>query len=535
MTATEARPTPQYRPTPAKRVLGFLRNTWRGLTAMRTALILLFLLALAAMPGALLPQRSLNPTKTSQYITAHGWWGTLLDRLQFFDVYSSVWFSAIYLLLMVSLVGCLTPRSFEYVKQMRAKPVLTPRNLARMPHFREATVERSIDDVLAGARTRFRGWRTDEREEADGARSISAERGYLRETGNLVFHFAMLGLIVALALGKMYTYEGQVIVQATGGTDSQFCNSGIYAYDSFNPGLRVDGTDLEPFCIKVNDFTAQYTESGEPIHYSSNIEYQSGGDLTTGTWRPYLLEVNSPLRTAGDRVYLLNHGYSPQFTVTYPDGEVRKQAIQWVPEDTKTFLSQGAVKFDPPGVTDAAERRKRQLAITGVFAPTSFVHGGVLTSTAPVLNNPMVAVDVLRGDLGLDSGQTQSIFSVDQSMIDDGRLQRVARQNLAVGQSITLDDGTKISFDGVQQWVALQVSHDPTQVYVLVFAVAMLLGLGGSLLVKRRRVWLRVRPADGDGNGTVVQVGGLARTDQAGYGEEFTRLADELLTGGKRK
>ncbi|WP_236789768.1 cytochrome c biogenesis protein ResB [Amycolatopsis sp. GM8] len=536
MTTTEIPPKPpQYRPTVAKRVLGFLRNTWRGLTAMRTALILLFLLALAALPGALLPQRALNPPKTDQYITDHGWWGTLLDRLQFFSVYSSVWFSAIYLLLLVSLVGCLLPRSFDYVRSMRAKPVLTPRNLSRMPHFREATVERDAADVLAAARARFKGWRTVERDEEDGARSISAERGYLRETGNLVFHFGMLGLIVFFALGKLFTYDGQVIVQATGGPDSVFCNSGIYAYDSFNPGLRVDGTDLEPFCVKINDFAAQYTESGEPTHYSSNIDYQSGADLQTGTWKPYLLEVNSPLRTAGDRVYLLGHGYTPIFTVTYPNGDKRTQATQWRPENQVTYLSDGATKFDPPGITDAAERRTKQLAITGLFAPTSFVHAGVLTSSAPGLNNPMVAIDVMRGDLGLDSGQGQSIFEIDQSMVDDGRLKQVARQNLAVGQSLTLDDGTKVSFDGVQQWVSLQVSHDPTQDYVLVFAVAMLLGLGASLLVKRRRVWLRVRPADGAGNGTVVQVGGLARTDQAGYGEEFTRIADELLTGGKRK
>ena len=54
------------------------------------------------------------------YIASHGWWGRLLDTLQFYNVYSSVWFSAIYVLLFVSLVGCLLPRSLEYAKAMRA-------------------------------------------------------------------------------------------------------------------------------------------------------------------------------------------------------------------------------------------------------------------------------------------------------------------------------------------------------------------------------------------------------------------------------
>lgn len=518
----------EYRNTPTRRVFAFARNTWRGLTSMRTALILLFLLALAAMPGALLPQRSLNAQATAAYIAEHGWWGELLDRLQFFDVYSSVWFSAIYLLLMVSLVGCLLPRSLEYVRSMRAKPVLTPRNLARMPHYARAELAAEPGEVLTAAKARLRGWRLAEREEPDGARTISAERGYLRETGNLVFHFGMLGLIVAFALGAMYSYEGQVIVHADG---SQFCNSGTYAYDSFEPGLRMDGTELTPFCVRVNSFDADYTRAGQPVSFEADLDYQSGADLLTGTWRPYHLEVNEPLRTQGDRVYLLGHGFAPTFTVTFPDGDVRTQTIQWRPVNQQTFLSEGATKFDPPGVTDTERRRNRQLAITGLFAPTAAMHGDILTSSDPRLREPAVAVDVLRGDLGLGTGEGQSIFEVDRSMIDAGRLERVARENLKLGESLTLDDGTTVKLDGVRQWVSLQVSHDPTQLWVLGFAVAMLLGLAASLVVKRRRFWVRVAPGaeTGGKRHTVVELGGLARTDQAGYGEEFTRISGELL------
>nr|WP_091802519.1 cytochrome c biogenesis protein ResB [Prauserella marina] len=494
---------------------------------MRTALVLLFLLALAALPGALLPQRSLNEPKTLEYIEARGWWGQLLDRLQFFDVYGSVWFSAIYLLLMVSLVGCLMPRTRDYIRSMRTKPVLTPRNLARLPHHASAEVDSDSDDVLASARRRLRGWRVVEREEKDGARSLSAERGYLRETGNLVFHFGMLGLIVAFALGKMYFYEGQVIVL----DDEQFCNSGIYAYDSFNPGLRVDGTELSPFCVQVNDFTATYTDGGQPLAYEADIEYQAADDLAGDVWHPYHLEVNEPLRTQGDRLYLLGHGYAPTFTVTYPDGEQRSGTMQWKPVDEITMLSEGATKFEPPNTEDPEAQRENQLAITGLFAPTAAMQGNILTSSFPSLNDPMVAVDIMRGDLGMDSGRGQSIFEIDQSMVDSGRLEKVARENIALGEQITIDDGTKIRFDGVRQWVSLQVSHDPTQGWVLGFAIAMFAGLGASLFIKRRRLWVRVTPATGgeDERRTVVEVGGLARTDQAGYGEEFTRIAEDLL------
>jgi len=525
---------PPGRPGVVAAALAFLRNTWRGLTAMRTALVLLFLLALAALPGALLPQRSLNEPKVEQYIASHGWWGQLLDRLQAYTVYSSVWFSAIYILLFVSLVGCLLPRSVEYARQMIAKPVLTPRNLARLPHHERAEVDGDVDEVFDDLKSRFRGWRQVERAEEDGAKTLSTERGFLRETGNLVFHFALLGLIVAFAVGKLFSYSGQVIVLANG---SEFCNSGVLNYDSFTPGLRVDGTHLDPFCLKVNDFSASYTDTGEAVHYDSHIQYQSGQDLTTNTWRPYDLAVNSPLRTAGDRIYLLGNGYAPQFTVTFPDGQQRTGLIQWKPDDVSTMLSEGATKFDPPNVTDPSQLTKKQLAVTGLFAPSALFANGLITSTYPGLTAPAVSLDVYQGDLGEDTGTGQSIFDIDQSMVNDGRLKLVDKANLTPGQTTTLPDGTRVRFDSVTHWVSLQVAHDPTQDYVLLFALLMLFGLITSLVVKRRRVWLRVTSnpdADAEpARRTVVEIGGLARTDQAGYGEEFTRLAARLLDAAR--
>ena len=46
---------------------GWLRWAWRQLTSMRTALILLFLLAIASVPGSVLPQEGIDPAAVSQY------------------------------------------------------------------------------------------------------------------------------------------------------------------------------------------------------------------------------------------------------------------------------------------------------------------------------------------------------------------------------------------------------------------------------------------------------------------------------------
>jgi cytochrome c biogenesis protein len=522
------------------------RNTWRSLTSMGTALVLLFLLALGAIPGALLPQRSLNAGKVNDYLAAHPVIGPWLDALQAFDVFSSFWFTAIYVLLFVSLVGCLAPRMIEHARSLRATPVAAPRNLARLPKhatFRlhaDSADPNALDNTANNIAGRLRGWRSTIRHEEGGAGSetsvvVSAEKGYLREFGNLVFHFSLLGLLVAVAVGKLFGYEGNVIIIADGGPG--FCSASPAAFDSFRAGNTVDGTSLHPICIRVNDFQAHYLPSGQATSFAADIDYQAGNDLTTNSWRPYRLEVNHPLRFGGDRVYLQGHGYAPTFTVTFPDGQTRTSTVQWRPDNPQTLLSSGVARIDPPAGSypNPDERRKHEIAIQGLLAPTEQLDGTLLSSRFPALNAPAVAIDIYRGDTGLDSGRPQSLFSLDPRLIDQGRLTKEKRVNLRAGEEVRLDQGpaagTVIRFDGAVPFVNLQVSHDPGQTWVLVFAVTMMAGLLVSLLVRRRRVWVRLAPAEAVPGTVNVELGGLARTDNSGWGDEFERLTERLLSG----
>ncbi|AHD20850.1 cytochrome C biogenesis protein ResB [Rhodococcus pyridinivorans SB3094] len=540
MTATHTpTPAPQPSPPPRQGALGraaaFVRNTWRGLTSMRTALVLLFLLALAAIPGALLPQRSLNTQKVDEYIAARPTLGPIMDRFELFDVFGSFWFTAVYVLLFVSLVGCILPRCVEHFHALRTPPVVAPRNLQRLPHHTQTSVSEAPADALDRIQKELRGWKVVRREGGargrDGEMTLSAEKGYLREAGNLVFHISLVGLLVAVAAGKLFGYEGQRILVANG---EEFCTTSPASFDSFRAGSTLDGTGLNPMCVRVNTFAADYLDNGQAEMFTSDIEYQYGDDLLTNTWRDAQLKVNHPLRVGSDRVYLQGHGYAPTFTVTWPNGETRTETMQWAPDDATTFLSSGAMRFDPPGgmYPDADERRKNQIALEGLFAPTASFHGTLLTSIFPSMMDPAVAIDVYKGDSGLDTGSPQSLFSLNKELINQGRLVKQDRVNLRPGESVTLADGTEVRFDKATDFVNLQVSHDPAQQWVLVAAIAMMAGLLVSLLVKRRRVWARAYPGGTVNDGerrTVVELAGLARTDQAGWGDEFDRLVERLL------
>jgi cytochrome c biogenesis protein len=228
--------------------------------------------------------------------------------------------------------------------------------------------------------------------------------------------------------------------------------------------------------------------------------------------------------------------------VTQPNGKVlRDVSAPFLPQVPSTLLSEGAIKILDTGTPN-------QLALFGTFAPFAALGpDGKMTSVSPQPGNPGVAIAVYRGDLGIDSGAPQSVYSIDQKQIANGKLKEVTTAQLIPGKSVRLDDGTLITFDGYRQWATIQVNHDPGQALVLWAAAAVVLGLLLSLAVRRRRLFLRISPAPSpdpesvDNSGpvdsagrpgadarSVVAVGGLARTDAGSFGTEFARVVERL-------
>ena len=96
---------------------------WRTLRSMRTALILLLMLALASVAGSLVPQWPNSPERVIRYQLDHPLVGAFYGRAGLFDVYGSWWFVLITTLLFVSLVACLFPRTRALVRTLRQRPV----------------------------------------------------------------------------------------------------------------------------------------------------------------------------------------------------------------------------------------------------------------------------------------------------------------------------------------------------------------------------------------------------------------------------
>ncbi len=477
-------------------LFGPLRFGWRRLTSMRTALLLLFLLALASVPGGFLPQRGINPLRVQSYLDEHRTVGPLMDRLQLFDVFSSAWFAAIYLLLFISLVGCLLPRTRLHLRALRAKPPAVPKVLSRLP---ASESWESGEDVLTRAAKALRGWRVVRREG-----ELSAERGYLRETGNLVFHLSLVLLLVGIAVGAFQGFKGTVlVVEGTG-----FSNT-VASYDDITPGRRFNASSLVPFSLQLQEFRATYTPDGKALTFDADVRWGRSGATT-----PYNIRVNHPLAVGAAKTYLIGHGYAPHVVVRDRAGQVvLDQAVPCLPQ-TPQFLSTCVIKAPDAG--------PQQLGFRGAFTPTTITQDGRVGSSFPALNRPVLTLAGFSGDLGLDGGTPQSVYTLDtRSMKPFDKGQAKA---LVPGQTWELPGGGSLTYVDTREWATFQVTQDPGKLVALVASIGIVGGLMLSLFVRRRRIWVRVRP----GSPSTVEVGGLARTDPERFQAEFAEIVRKM-------
>ncbi|MCZ2404441.1 cytochrome c biogenesis protein ResB [Paenarthrobacter sp. Z7-10] len=507
-----------------------LRWVWRQLTSMRNALFLLLLLAVAAVPGSLFPQRSVNPSTVTQYLKDHPGYGPWLDRFQFFNVFSSAWFSAIYLLLFISLAGCVVPRARAHWKAMRSAPPRTPRRLSRLteygtlelPERLGISAEQALQD--AARLLRKRRYRIGLYDVGSDRPSVAGERGLIREVGNLLFHVSLIGVLVFVAIGGLFGYRGQKIL-VEGDT---FVNT-LISYDSFSPGPNFSPTRLDPFAITLDKFSVKFDRSSK-AHYGQPIDFTAAVTVTDKPGAPPVhqtLKVNDPITIGAASFYLVGNGYAPVVTVKDGTG--------------KTAFSGPVISIPSDGaytsllVIKAPDAKPSQLGFVGFFLPTALVNDkGISYASDPDPFNPRLNLNSYYGDLGLNTGQPRNVYTLDTKNLTqlNGRDKPAGGIVLALGQSYTLPQGKgTISFDGIKRYIGVDIRHDPGQVGVLISALAALAGLVCSLFVGRHRVWVRTGTHP-DGR-TMIEYALLARGENhrlAAEAATIRKLLQQLLS-----
>ena len=328
--------------------------------------------------------------------------------------------------------------------------------------------------------------------------------------GNLVFHLALLFVLLAVAVGGLLGWKGNVIVREGEG----FSNT-LTQYDAWGGGRLVDPSALAPFSFTLDSFTVDFergeAQRGAPRLFEADVTYRedpSAEPVST------TIEVNDPLDVDGAKVFLVGHGYAPRFVVRDSTGDV-------VFDDTVVFLPQDG-NFTSTGVVKVPDADP-SLGLNGLFLPTAALTEELGPhSTFPGPDYPAVFLSAFSGDLGLDAGSPQSVYTLDTSAMT-----QLGLESLIPGDTWALPEGAgSVEFTGFERWASFQIAQDPGKELALLASLAAIAGLMLSLFVRRRRLWVKVVPVDG--GGTLVQVAALGKTEAADLTDDVTVLADHL-------
>jgi cytochrome c biogenesis protein len=510
--AVELRP-PAARPDRPPRRPGLgdtLRQAWREYRSMRTALVLLVVIAAASILGSLFPQEGISPQRVDQYFGDHPALAPVLERLGLFDVFGSAWYMAIYLALLGALVACLVPRTRALVRVLRSRP---PRggDLARYRTRAGFDTPAPPDKAMAAARRVLRRNRY-RLADHDGGGELAGEKGYLREAASMLFHVSLLVLLVGLAYGKGYGYRGQAAI-----VEGETWANARVGYDSFSPGRFFGPERLAPFQLRLDDFSNSFYDNNTPRAFVSSL---TALDLDGHQLQSQRVAPNRPMTVDGVRIFQSDYGYVPVVRVQDAKGRelLAPQEVLTL-RDPASEWSTGAVK-----VTSASPQVGLELTMFTGLRTAPDCPGGAPFCNDPRLVRPVLVVLAYQGDLQAD--RAQSVFTLDRS-----RLRPLGDRPvlLVPGQSKKLANGMVVSFTDLKQYSVFTLARDPGVPVVGAAAALLLLGLIPSLYVTRRRVWVRATPA-GPG-ATRVELAGLALQGKDAFEAELARLAQHVQRG----
>ncbi len=495
---------------------------WRTLRSMRTALILLLMIALASVAGSLLPQWPNTPERVLQYRVDHPFWGSFFDRAGLFDVFGSWWFVLLVTLLFVSLVACLVPRTRALWRNLRTPP-MQAREIDAFPQYAEVSVAAGPDAAIEVARRTLRRRRFRVARDPDRP-ALAAEKGLAREVGSLAFHWAFILLLAGVIYGKGTGFSGLIaVVEGQTWVDAEANYDG-----TIRAGRFFD--DFTGIGLHLKDFRSDFANTGQPMDFVSDVDVlEPDGSVL----REESIRVNHPARVEGLWIYQSSFGWAPVVEVTV-DGEVvssgpvvmdRDPAPEGVVEFAMPW--RGVVKL--PGAGAGGLDRAIELELwpdSRAFA--ALLEPGAVPQAMLVEFDPIIRFTLWEGVLG--DLATNRLDSTVLDEVSSGIVGAERTADLADGAALAEGEegsGSTISFPELRQYSVFQVARDPGVPLVLAAAILILVGLLPALYGSRRKVWVR---ADPDGDGSTMRVGGFALQRKPQFEEEFARLVDALAS-----
>ncbi|MDE3194581.1 MAG: cytochrome c biogenesis protein ResB [Chloroflexota bacterium] len=427
-----------------------IRRVWQLLLSVRTALVLILLLAAATLVGTLVIQAPAvvplaGPDRDAwldKVRPRFGVWTDALALIGVFNVFRTWWYEALLGALALSVSACSIHRARTLWRESYRPHLRLAASMFERPTAAAATTTARLETAVASLRRALarRGYRV-VAVERDGVTHVYADRHRLARFGTLLSHLSLVLLLVAAGIGTQVRWDDDAFVVPEGSTRD----------------VGLDG-----LAVRADSFVAEYYPTGEPKDYRSDLVlYRGGAEVGRKTIR-----VNDPLEYDGVRFYQSFFGPSAQMRVTdasgrrvYDDGV----ALAWRVDGDRPA---GSLSLDGTGLT------------AYVVAPSTGGQGDVL---------------IRPGEMRVE-------------LYRSGSSAPLASGNVTQGGEIELG-GLRFAFVRERQFTGLRVARDPTVPLIWTASVLFVLGLSAVFALPYRRLWARLAVADAGARVAALTVG----------------------------
>jgi len=435
-----------------ERSRGIFEAIWDLLTSMRFSLFVILAMAFLGVLGALIIQVpagvEADAASKADWLAGvrprYGGWTDILDRLQIFNVFNSIWFRGLTAFLTISLIACMVQRA-PGLWRTATKPRITVGD-GFFAHARERdaiVVRGDATDLATRTVAVLKRHHYRVVNENDGAINLYADRFRWAPFGSLIGHLAIVVILAGVIVGSMFGFRDNSFVIAEGSTATVPSGQGL--------SLKL---------ISFED--SYYTDTGAPSDYASELVlYQDGKEVARHTAR-----VNDPLRYGDLSFYQSFYGPAAQMSVAAEDGTVLYTdgvAMAWqTQEDGRSVGS-----FTVPS---------EDLTVWIV---------GTLGTGDTLVKPGQIRVETYRASTG---------DPIEQVTIDQGVATTVSGLSFTFGREL--------------QFTGLSVSRDPGTILVWLGSLLLIAGFTIGFSFPHRRLWARLvlRP-DGVGTLVVATPG----------------------------
>jgi cytochrome c biogenesis protein len=416
---------------------------WHLLTSMKLGLVLLLVFAALTLVGTLVIQAPPgvldDPQAKTEWLAGirprFGGWTDLMDSLQVFAIFGSIWVRAIGALLVASVVACTVhriPGTWRTVRKPRVN--VGPAFFEHAPQHEAMTFQRPPADVLAEATQVFRRHHYRTITEDDGSVHLYADRNRWAPWAGLVAHFSIVMILAGAMLGAIFGFRNSEFILAEGATSAV----------PTRPGAT----------ITLNSFQDTWDpNTGQPLDYVSDVTVSQDGQVVA----QQLVRVNEPLRYDG--ISFFQAFYGPAAVMTVKDAA-------------------GATIFSG-GVPLAWTANNGGNKVGSLTLPGQAATAWIVATTGPkdpVVKPGQVAVELYESSTG----------------------KAIVQKSIDLGVPTTIE-GLSFTFERETKFTGLAVANDPGTPIVWLGSILLIVGFMIRLYVPYRRVWGRLEARLGGG------------------------------------